>query len=352
LKVLVLNAGSSSLKWGLHTDGRERSSTTVDTTDIDAAVFDVLDDVRDGALPEPDAVGHRIVHGGPKHTAHVVLDPEVLDDLRRATPFAPLHLPAALAAIDAVSARLDVPQVACFDTAFHRDLPDVAQRFALPDWVHDEGVHRYGFHGLSYEYVVDHLGGDLGARAIIAHLGNGASLTAVRDGRSIDTTMGLTPTGGITMGTRTGDLDPGVLLYLAREHAMDVDRLEHLVNHEGGLQGLAGTHDMRALVNYRVRDPAAARAVKAFCYRARQAVGALTTSLGGLDTLVFTGGIGERAPVIRQEIADGLAHLGVRLDADANERGDGHIGSGPVAVRVVATDENAMIARHTVRLIG
>jgi acetate kinase len=353
VKVLCVNAGSSSLKSSVYEDDRLLASTTVDADDVASALGDVLDQIDGRRLPEPDAVGHRIVHGGPKHTQHAVLDEDVLDDLRAAVRFAPLHLPASLQAVGQITARLgsDVPQVACFDTAFHRDLPDVAQRYPLPDWVHDAGVRRYGFHGLSCEYVVDHLGAELRRRAVVAHLGSGASCTALRDGRSVDTTMGLTPTGGIVMATRTGDLDPGVLLHLARHHGLDPDGLEHLVDHEGGLQGLAGSHDMAALLAVEADDPAAARAVDAFCYRARQAIGALTATLGGLDTLVFAGGIGEHAPIIRSRVCAGLEHLDVALDPAANGRGDVVVSTGRVAVRVVATDENRMIARHTARLV-
>jgi acetate kinase len=348
VKVLCINAGSSSLKAALFDDRLHPvEARQFDVADV-AHVDDSLDEVLSwsGGTADSLVVGHRVVHGGPAHTRHVVLDAAVRRDLEAAVPFAPLHLPAALTAIDAVAARLgpDVRQVACFDTAFHRGLPEVTRRLPLPSWVHDEGVHRYGFHGLSCECVVDTVGGD--GRLIVAHLGSGASLTAVRDGRSVDTTMGLTPTGGILMATRTGDLDPGVLVYLARRHRMGADELEQLVDHEGGLQGLAGAHDMEALVA--TGDPA----VDAFCYRARLGIGAFAAALGGLDTLVFTAGIGEHSPIVRSRICSGLEHLGVALDDERNRSGAGVISSSEVTVRVVATDENLMIARHARRLVS
>jgi acetate kinase len=301
--------------------------------------------LKDTQNLEPIAVGHRVVHGGPDYDGPTQVDAKVIADLSRLIPLAPLHQPNNLAPIRSLMERFpQLPQVACFDTAFHRALPEVTRRLPLPSWVHDEGVHRYGFHGLSCECVVDTVGGD--GRLIVAHLGSGASLTAVRDGRSVDTTMGLTPTGGILMATRTGDLDPGVLVYLARRHRMGADELEQLVDHEGGLQGLAGAHDMEALVA--TGDPA----VDAFCYRARLGIGAFAAALGGLDTLVFTAGIGEHSPIVRSRICTGLEHLGVALDDERNRSGAGVISSGEVTVRVVATDENLMIARHARRLVS
>jgi acetate kinase len=354
--VLCVNSGSSSLKTALFevdaTMERDlgRASHPVDGGDYRAALDAALAVFDGQGLPAPGAAGHRFVHGGPHHAKPVLVDDSVLTELRELVPFAPLHIPAAISGIEAIGARWDIPQVACFDTAFHHDMPALAQRLPLPDALADAGVRRYGFHGLSYEYVVGAVGAAELGRGVIAHLGNGASMVAVRDGRSVDTTMGLTPAGGLVMSTRSGDLDPGVPLYLLRERGYDADRLEQLVDREAGLVALSGgTSDMRTLIERREQDSRAAFAVDAFCYHARQHVGALAATLGGLDTLVFTGGIGEKAASIRTEICRGLEHLGVVLDATAN---DAHadVISAPGAecvVRVVRTDEDVVIARHT-----
>jgi acetate kinase len=252
--------------------------------------------------------------------------------------------------IDAVAAHFpDLPQVACFDTAFHSRMPEVAQRFALPGKLWDQGIKRYGFHGLSYEYVVGKLGTELGQRAVVAHLGNGSSMVALRDGVSIDTSMGLTPTGGFMMGTRSGDLDPGVLLHLLRA-GYSAEKLEALLNHETGLLGVSGeSSEMRVLLEKRKSEPPAARAVQMFCYQVRKFVGAFAAALNGLNTLVFTGGIGEHAAEVRAEICSGLQYLGVALDVAANNRNAEVISAagGRCVVRVVETDEDLMIARHT-----
>jgi acetate kinase len=244
--------------------------------------------------------------------------------------------------------------VVCFDTTFHRGLPAVARRLALPAAEPAAAVHRFGFHGLSYEYVVDRLGAAVRGRVVIAHLGNGASMAAVRDGRAIDTSMGLTPAGGFMMGTRTGDLDPGVLIYLMRAKGYDADRLDRLVNKEAGLLGVSGVSaDMKTLLERRGCDEAAALAVAMFCYQARKQVGAFAAALGGLDTLVFTGGIGERAAPVRAEIGEGLEHLGVRLDPARNAAHADPV-SAPEArcvVRVIPTNEDLMIARHSRALL-
>jgi acetate kinase len=356
LVVLGVNSGSSSLKTALfEVDGTTehelgRASQPVEAGDYRAALDGALGVFDERGLPAPTAAGHRVVHGGPSHAAPVLVDERVLTELRAVAQFAPLHVPAAISGIEAVGARWDIPQVACFDTAFHHDMPPVAQRLPLPDALTDAGLRRYGFHGLSYEYVVGAVGAAELGRAVIAHLGNGASMVAVRDGRSVDTTMGLTPAGGLVMSTRTGDLDPGVPVYLLREQGYDADRLEQLVDRESGLVALSGgTSDMRALVERRGWEGGAAFAVDAFCYHARQHVGALAATLGGLDTLVFTGGIGEKAASIRAEICGGLEHLGVVLDGAANEA-DAAVISTPdsgCVVRVVPTDEDRVIARHT-----
>ncbi len=379
--ILCLNAGSSSLKFAVYgrtpdldgdttalaagaveriglsqsrlrvsTDGGAATETEGEYKDHGSAVQAVLDLLERRGLPPLDAVGHRLVHGGPRHTAPARLDARLLESLRELTPLAPLHLPGELSVIEAVSARFTtLPQIVCFDTAFHHRMPEEARRLPLPRALWDAGIRRYGFHGLSYEYIVWRLGPDAGGRTIIAHLGNGASMAAVRDGLPVDTTMGLTPTGGFMMGTRSGDLDPGVLLYLLREKGYDRERLDRLVNEEAGLLGVSGlSPDMKTLLERRERDPAAAQAVAMFCYQLRKHVGALAAALGGLDTLVFTGGIGERAAPVRWEACQGLDHLGLRLDAERNAAHADTVSrtDSRCIVRVIPAQEDLMIARH------
>ncbi len=373
--LLCLNAGSSSLKFSVYGDGdrclaegaveeigREGARAWLKPgdgvvqelpgrfRDHGAAVGGVFDLLGRHAFPEPAGVGHRLVHGGEAHAAPERVTPALLATLRGLVPLAPLHMPSGLAGVEAVAARYPaVPQVVCFDTAFHRDLPGVARRLPLPRALPAGAIHRFGFHGLSYEYVVSRLGAAARGRLVIAHLGNGASMAAVRDGRSIDTSMGLTPAGGFMMGTRTGDLDPGVLVYLMREAGYGADRLDRLVNQESGLLGVSGVSaDMKTLLDRRERDEGAALAVAMFCYQARKQVGAFAAALGGLDALVFTGGIGERAAPVRAEICDGLGHLGVRLDPARNAAHAETVSAAdsPCAVRVIATNEELMIARH------
>jgi acetate kinase len=254
-----------------------------------------------------------------------------------------------------VTARFpSLPQVACFDTAFHRPMPEVAQRFPLPRDLWHEGIRRYGFHGLSYEYIVATLGAAAHGRLMIAHLGNGASLAAVHHGQPLDTSMGLTPTGGVMMGTRSGDLDPGVLIHLMRAKSYDANQLDELVNHQAGLFGVSGlSPDMKTLLEQREREPHAAQAVELFCYQLRKHIGALTAVLGGLDTLVFTGGIGERAAPVRWEVCQGLGYLGIDLDPQQNAVHAEVISTPQSActVRVVPTNEDLMIARHTRMLL-
>jgi acetate kinase len=339
MTVLALNCGSSSLKYAVFDDDQEVVRGAIEgVADHGVAVRSMFDALDDGKVARPQAVGHRLVHGGPKHLEPARVDDALLASLRDAVPFAPLHLPMELRAIDAVRARYaDIPQVVCFDTSFHRTLSEVARRFALPKALEAAGIWRYGFHGLSYEYVVETLGAESLGRAVIAHLGNGASMAAVRNGKSVDTTMGFTPTAGLVMGTRSGDLDPGLLVYLLDHCGYDARSLDRLVNHEAGLLALSGTtSDMKSLLARRASDPAAALAVAVFCHCARRWVGALAATLGGIDNLVFTGGIGEHAPAVREEICAGLEHLGV---------------GGQCPVRVVATDEQRMIARHTRRVL-
>jgi acetate kinase len=366
--VLALNCGSSSLKYAqfvgddaavrgeIDRIGRSNAGDARAVPDHGAAVHAVFEELGKTKAPAPVAVGHRLVHGGPRYTEPAPVTKEVLAALREATPFAPLHLPAELRAIEAATERFgDLPQVVCFDTSFHRTMPEVARRFPLPSSFFDEGVRRYGFHGLSYEYVVESLGEEKLGRAVLAHLGNGASMAAVRDGASVDTTMGFTPTGGLVMGTRTGDLDPGLLVYLLEHRGYDAKKLAQLVDREAGLLALSGTTaDMQTLLARRAHDERAALAVDVFCHHARKWIGALAAVLGGLDTLVFTGGIGEHAAAVRAEIAGPLEHLGIVMDKTRNDMGEAVV-SAPSArctVRMMRTDEERMIARHTRRALA
>jgi acetate kinase len=382
--ILCLNSGSSSLKFALYHLGAQTevqlAEGAVERIGLDGgnlwlrgadhaplreghgdfsshvvAVEAAFAAAQGLGFPRPAAVGHRVVHGGPEYTTPERVDTRLLTTLRRLVAFAPLHLPGALQGIEAVAARFpDLPQVACFDTAFHRRLPEVAQRFPLPRDLWDEGIRRYGFHGLSYEYIVETLGAAAQGRVIIAHLGNGASLAAVHNGQPLETTMGFTPTGGLMMGTRSGDLDPGVLLHLMHEKGYDAGQLERLVNHQAGLLGVSGiSPDMKTLLEQRNSEPHAAQAVELFCYQLRKHIGALTPVLGGLDTLVFTGGIGERAAPVRWEVCRGLAYLGIDLDPDQNAQHAEIITTPGSActVRVIPSNEDLMIARHTRTLL-
>lgn len=382
--VLALNGGSSSLKFALFQFEEQAERTLARGAverigpgsgslwirdagqtilaeshsvfrDNSAAAEAVFTDLVRLGLPAAEAVGHRLVHGGLDHVAPQRVTESVLAGLRGLIAFAPLHLPGELALIETVSKHSPtLPQVACFDTAFHRRMPELAQRFPLPRMLWDQGVRRYGFHGLSYEYIVNALGPSAPARVIIAHLGNGSSLAAVRDGSSADTTMGFTPTGGVMMGTRSGDIDPGVLLYLMGAKRYGREELDTLVNQQGGLLGASGiSSDMKTLLDRSEAEPAAAQAVEMFCYSLRKSIGALASVLGGLDLLVFTGGIGERAAPVREKVCAGLKWLGIELD---HERNRSHadtisVAGSACAVRVIPTDEDLMIARHTYRLI-
>ena len=337
--VFTLNAGSSSLKASVVRDGEKVAHHAVDTDPdhIDAAFTDALAALTASA-ETIDVVGHRIVHGGPDHTGPAVVDDALLAQLHDLVPLAPLHQPAGLRGIETARAHLpDVPQVACFDTAFHRGLPEVAQRLPVPAAWAGAGVCKYGFHGLSYEHVVEALGlRDGDERVVVAHLGSGASLAALRAGAPVDTTMGLTPAGGLVMASRSGDLDPGVLTWALRTGAAtDADALDAVLDRESGLRGLSGTTgDMRALLDARdAGDPAATLAVAAFVRSVQQHVAALTISLGGLDRLVFTGGIGEHSEAIRTEVVAGLSPLG------------------RFAVEIVPADEESVIARQAASLV-
>jgi acetate kinase len=304
------------------------------------------------------AVGHRIVQGL-RHSAPERVTPKLLADLRRITSYDPEHLPRELELIEAVRQRHPrLPQIACFDTAFHRTLPPLARLLPLPRRYAAKGVERYGFHGLSYSYLLEELGRldppAAPGRVILAHLGNGASLAAVWRGRSIDTSMGFTPAAGLVMSTRTGDLDPGVAYFLARTERLTAAQFQHLVNHESGLRGVSGTSsDMRDLLARERGDPRAAEAVGLFCYQAKKWIGSYAAVLGGLDTLVFAGGIGENAPPVRARICAGLGFLGLRLDAERNARSAPLISTAAsrVRVRVIRTDEELMIGRSVARLL-
>lgn len=305
------------------------------------------------------AIGQRVVHGGSRYSAPTLITNTVLDELRSLVPLDTEHLPQALGVIESIQRVFpNIPQVACFDTAFHRKMPRTAQMFALPRSLWDAGVARYGFHGLSCEYIIEELRtlspNEADGRVVIAHLGNGASMTAVRHGIGVDTTMGLTPTGGLVMSTRSGDLDPGVLLHLMESRGLDAAGLSRLLNKESGLLGISGSSpDMKDLLEREASDPQAADAVALFCHQARKFLGALVASLEGLDTLVFTAGIGEHAPAIRARICEGFGYLGIEVDAERNARHAPIISadSSRVVVRVIPTDEDLIIARHTHRLI-
>lgn len=305
------------------------------------------------------AVGHRVVHGGERFCLPLRVDDEILERLAELIPLAPLHQPHNLAGIAAMREVLpDAPQIACFDTAFHRTQPDIAQLFALPRWITALGVRRYGFHGLSYEYLAEILPRHLppakaNGRVIVAHLGNGASMCALYNRRSIATTMGFTALEGLMMGTRCGSLDPGVLLYLIDYHGMDSAALSRLLYRESGLFGVSGiSSDMRTLLAS--NQPEAKQAIDLFCYRIVRETGSLAAALGGLDAFVFTGGIGEHAAPVREKVCRGLAWLGVELDTAANAAGAVCIStaSSPVAVLILPTNEEWMIARHCAALLG
>jgi acetate kinase len=344
-RILALDAGSSSLKYGFYeVDGAECTEifsdevervVSTDAASRDAAVREVLLGLKERELA-PEAVGHRIVFGGPQHLQHELLTETVIADLRREAIADPLHLPIALDTVTAAKAAYpQIPQVACYDTAFFVDLPMLAKRMPLPRELYPE-IRRYGFHGLSYEYVLSELGERAKGRIIIAHLGNGASMTAARDGKPIDTTMGLTVLGGIMMGTRPGDLDPGVVLRLFRD-GRSLDEVDDLITKRSGLLGVSGTtSDVKELLMRRQSDAAAAEALELFAYIARKAIGSLAAALDGVDRLVFTGGIGENAAGVRAAICEGLSHLGISREAASN-----------VPVEVIHTNENVTVARHT-----
>lgn len=377
--VLALNSGSSSLKFGLYRmtssipqmilsgaaesigerqgkflakDGDDRtlvseSATFQTQSDALARISSLLDD-RDDARPA--AVGHRVVHGGPNLRRHCLIDDPVIRQIEAATVFAPLHNPPALSIIRFAQQHFPkLPQVACFDTVFHAGMPNVTRTLPLPLELRSEGIQRYGFHGLSCESIMRQLGKNRPERLIIAHLGNGASVTAVKDGKSVDTSMGLTPTGGVIMGTRCGDLDPGVLLYLMREKNFDAARLETLVDRHSGLFGISGIGDMRQLHEASATNVDARLAIQMFCYSIRKHVAGMIAALDGAALLIFTGGIGEHDADVRAKICDGLSWFGVRLDPKRNQSPERCISDqrSRCAVHVLPSEEDMEIAVHT-----
>jgi len=387
--VLTINGGSSSIKFALYQTGKppERSfhgsldriglpdtnltfsdstgnkkgSIILESSDTRSAsnfLIDWLEEQIDFSLII--GVGHRVVFGM-KHTKPERITQELLNELYRISSYDTDHLPAEVELIEALRQRYpELPQVACFDTAFHRTMPRVARLLPIPRRFDAIGIQRYGFHGLSYAYLIEELARVAGAKAaqgrvILAHLGNGASLTAVHDGKSIDTSMGFTPTAGLPMSTRPGDLDPGVAWYLMQAENLTPKQFNNLINHESGLLGISETSsDMRDLLDRESQDVRAAEAVALFCYQVKKWIGAFAAVLGGVETLVFSGGIGENAPEVRARICDGLGFLGIELEEKRNAANEGVISAaaGRVAVRVIHTDEEYMIAKTVCRALG
>jgi acetate kinase len=386
--VLTINGGSSSLKFAVFAateplervvtgcveqvgrgrsrlvvraaDGGRREDAAVVAPDQAAAAGVVLEQVeRRVGLGAIAVVGHRMVHGGGRFVEPAPIDAEMLDQLRRIAPLDPEHLPGEIALIEAIMSALPgLPQVACFDTAFHRDLPRPAQIVPIPRRYWGLGVRRYGFHGLSYSFLMQELAriaapAEAEGRVVLAHLGSGASLAAVRDGRCLETTMGFTPASGLVMGTRCGDLDPGLVAFLARAEGMTPERFHHMVNHESGLLGVSeSSADVRDLLARAADDVRAAEAIDLFCYRVRSAIGALSAALGGLDSLVFSGGIGENSAEVRRRTCEGLEFLGITLDPQRNASSAALISTdaSPARVRVIRTDEESMIATFVMRI--
>lgn len=386
--VLALNAGSSSLKFALfkgsapliqvlsgaidrigspestfalkHIGGQQAERARLPAPDHVSALTYLLERLSETAA-DVAAVGHRVVHGGLRYHEPQPVDGAMLVELRRISSFDPEHLPSEIALMEVFAAKFpNVPQIACFDTAFHSTMPRVARLLPIPRRYEAQGVQRYGFHGLSYAYLMQELQGVPDARAangrvILAHLGNGASMAAVRDGRSVDTSMALTPSAGLVMSTRAGDLDPGLMSFLARNEQMTLAQFDHMVNRESGLLGVSETSsDMQDLLVRATDDVRAAEAVALFCYQAKKWIGAYAAALGGLDTLVFAGGIGENAAPVRGRICEGLDFLGLKLDESRNAAHANVISSdaSPVTVRIIRTDEELMIARSVCRVLG
>ncbi len=388
--ILTINGGSSSIKFALFKSGdplrrileggieriglpeaalrvkglepADNFSRPVAATDHTVAVGALMDWIEDRSGRDAlTAVGHRVVHGGPKYSKPQRITAEMVEELHRLSPFDPEHLPEEILLTEAFHRRFPaLPQVACFDTAFHHDLPCVARLLPIPRRYEAQGVRRYGFHGLSYAFLMGELARLAGAKAaqgrvILAHLGNGASLAAVRDGKSVDTSMGFTPTAGVPMSTRSGDLDPGLVWYLARTEGLDAKRFNEMVNFQSGLLGVSETSsDMRDLLDRETQDVRAAEAVALFCYQAKKWIGSFAAALGGVETLVFSGGIGENAPEVRARICEGLGFLGIELAEKQNVANADVIsaGSSRVSVRVIHTDEELMIAKTVCQVLG
>ncbi|MHB8629870.1 MAG: acetate/propionate family kinase [Aggregatilineales bacterium] len=389
-QVLTINGGSSSIKFALFQVGpswRRVLEGTIERIGLPDAAFVVKGSTKadsfSRSVAAPDhtaavnvlmdwieehfeqdaltAVGHRVVHGGPKYSDPQLITEEMVEELRKLTPFDPEHLPEEIQLTEAFHRRFpDLPQVACFDTAFHRDLPRVAQLLPIPRRYDAQGVRRYGFHGLSYTFLMGELSRLAGAeaaqgRVILTHLGNGASLAAVHNGKSVDTSMSFTPTAGVPMSTRSGDLDPGLVWYLARTEHIGAKQFNEMVNFQSGLLGVSETSsDMRELLKHESSDVRAAEAVAMFCYQVKKWIGAFAAALGGLDTLVFAGGIGENAPIVRARICEGLGFLGIELEEKRNVTNTGLISvdNGLVAVRVIPTDEERVIAESVARVLS
>jgi acetate kinase len=389
-RILTINSGSSSIKFSLYQMGQSESlilsgiieriglkptilkikdaqgETNVEDNlylrDHDAAFKALFERLRkNSAVKKIDAVGHRIVHGGIEYSRPQGITPELMEKLNQLVPLAPDHLPNEITGIMAINKTYPgLTQVACFDTAFHRQLPLRAKMYPLPRRLFQEGIMRYGFHGLSYEYIMQELmtvAGEKVARGriIMAHLGSGASMAAVKDGKSMDTTMGFTPTGGLMMGTRSGDLDPGILIYLLEEKGLSPGSLNEMLNAYSGLLGVSGRgSDMKFLLDNETKSSDIAEAIYLFCYQAKKFLGSLCTALGGLDTLIFTGGIGENSPVIRKRICDDMTFLNIYLDPIKNESNKPIISSDgvPTTIRVMKTNEELMIARHTNNVVN
>jgi acetate kinase len=388
--ILTINGGSSSIKFGLfevrdalqrilhgeidriglpqatlRVDGllpADHVSRQVTAPDHGAAVGALMDYIeKRGAHGALTAVGHRVVHGGPKYSAPQQIGADMIEELRRLSSFDPEHLPEEILLIEAFRRRFpDVPQVACFDTAFHHDLPRVARLLPIPRRYEAQGLRRYGFHGLSYAFLMEELARVAGnkaasGRVILAHLGSGASLAAVHHGKSVDTSMGLTPAAGVPMSTRSGDLDPGLVCHLARTEHMTPEQFNKMVNFQSGLLGISETSsDMRELIDHEMQDARAAEAVSMFCYQVKKWIGAFAAAMGGVDTLVFSGGIGENAPIVRARICEGLGFLGIALDPQRNAQSAPLISpdTGAVPVRVMHTNEALMIARSVTAILN
>ncbi|HXI49544.1 MAG TPA: acetate/propionate family kinase [Steroidobacteraceae bacterium] len=362
--ILTINAGSSSIRFALFATGdrqvrlMDEKMERIGGEAAGVTADRLLQKLKTQSMAAPDAIGHRVVHGM-LHTQPERVTPGLLQELRRITPYDPEHLPREIALIEALQQRFPgVPQVACFDTAFHRHMPAVATQLPIPRRYLAKGVQRYGFHGLSYTFLLGELKrlGDPAAvqgRVILAHLGSGASIAAVLDGRGIDTSMGFTPAAGLVMGTRSGDLDPGLMSYLALTESMTAAQFQSMVNHESGLIGISeSSADVRDLLEREGADARAREAIDLFCYQAKKWIGAFAAALGGVDTLVFAGGIGENSAPVRRRICDGLQFLGIEIDDSLNRRHASQISTGAVAVRVIRTDEESVIADLTGRVLA